>query len=652
MKIQKIKIKNFGVYYGLNEIEMPLDKGKNIVLIDGNNGYGKTTLHRALWYCLYGIRKKYKERIDFMNKHALAKGELSTVVEIYFTYNGKHYQITRSIKASKPDVMRVEDVDESVTMLEDGVPVKNIENRINDILPKEASQFFFFDGEDIKKYASLENTEATKEAIELVLGIPAIRNAIHDLKTIQKDLTRKRNQEIKKSKDRAELAEREEKILEEIKIREEKLEEAKRKKAELLSLKEEIQNKMEEYNILQPMLNEKKKLEEKEKELIEKLKEIEKEEKEMHEKLPYLIVKPLIEKVWKEVLDKLTKEKEIHEEVTAAKAMIKEIEKLLKSGRCLCGNKIGNLEKKILIEKQKSYKKKLTETDELSMGKLIEKQQKLSEILQAINKTEIEYKNIMKRKEEILFEIDEVSSELKVINKKLIGALSQEKYENLKEKYEKISLQIAKLTENIKWAEEQYEALQREKEKIQNEILEIKIKSPKMEKLNKQITLITNSLKALNEYLERVIHIKKKRIEEEATKVFRELTHKKEVFSRVKINDDYTICIIDKDGEIVDNEKISAGEKQILALSFIAGLRRATDKDAPVIMDTPFGRLDHEHKINVMKLLHKLGNQIIILATDEDVNEDNIDIIAPYIGKKYEIRFLPDKKSSIIKEVV
>ena len=181
MKIQKIRIKNFGVYHGINEITLPLDEGKNICLIDGNNGYGKTTFHRALWYCLYGVRHKYKERLDFMNRYALSQGDLKTSIEIHFTYRGKHYQMTRSLTATKRNIEKVNDVEESVTLLEDGIPVVNIENRINEILPRDASQFFFFDGEDIAKYASLENTEATKEAIEMVLGLPAIRNAIQDL---------------------------------------------------------------------------------------------------------------------------------------------------------------------------------------------------------------------------------------------------------------------------------------------------------------------------------------------------------------------------------------------------------------------------------------------------------------------------------------
>ena len=233
MIIQKIKIKNFGVYYGINDIILPTDEGKNICLIDGNNGYGKTTLHKAVWYAFYGIKEKYRERIDFMNKYALMNGELNTLVEIHFIHNGRHYQITRSITAAAPNITKVNEVDEVVTLLEEGKPVKNIENRINDILPKEASQFFFFDGEDIKRYAVLENTEATKEAIEMVLGVPAIRNSINDLKIIKKELIKKRNQEIRKSKNLSQLVQQSEEISKEIE-RDERSGKFKNKKGKVL----------------------------------------------------------------------------------------------------------------------------------------------------------------------------------------------------------------------------------------------------------------------------------------------------------------------------------------------------------------------------------------------------------------------------------
>ena len=555
MRLQKIKIKNFGVYNGENFITFNKDNSKNICLVDGNNGYGKTTLHKAIYYCLYGVREKYKERMDYMNEYALSNGDFRTSVELHFTYNGRHYQITRSLISSKYPVTQINDINEDVTMLEDGISVKNIDNRVNDILPKEASQFFFFDGEDIKKYASLENTEATREAIELVLGIPAIRNAIQDLDSIQKDLIRKRKKEMEKSKSQADLAQKEEANLENINLRKEKIEEAKKKKKKLLGIKEELLGKLEDQKVLQPIVEKRRQLTVKQVEINNKIKEIEKEEKEMYEKLSYLLLKPLIKKLYKKIAERSKTKQQIFDEISSAKAMIKEIDKILRTRKCICGDTIDDLGEKILREKQKIYQRKIKEVGEFTIGDILEKQQKLSEILRIVDKVEGDYKNILRRKEELLFELDEISSELKSLNKKLHGTMSQEGYEKLEEKYKEVDLEIAKLTENIKWAEEEYRTLLSEQEKIQNEILELKIRSPKLKKLNAQIELINKSKKALNSYLEKIIAIKKKRIEKEATEVFKELTNKKGVFVGVKINDDYTIRIIDKDGNIVDTIK-------------------------------------------------------------------------------------------------
>ncbi len=651
MKIQKIKIKNFGVYHGINEITLPLDEGKNICLIDGNNGYGKTTFYRALWYCLYGVRQKYKERLDFMNKYALSQRDLKTSVEVHFTYRGKHYQMTRSLVATRERIEKVNDVEESVTLLEDGVPVTNIDSRINDILPRDASQFFFFDGEDIAKYASLENSDATREAIEKVLGIPAIRNAIQDLYTVEKGLLKEIKKETRDNKEQQRLMEQEEEISSKIESCKSKLEEAKKEREKLSSLKVSLQQRLEEYEVFRQIFEEKENLEWRKKELKEKLKLMKREEREIFERIPYLIVKPIIEKLEKDYREKLLREKDVQEKVMFYKALIKEIDDILSTGRCLCGNKIDRVEERILKDKREKYERYLKEYGEFSIEKLIERQQRLNKAIQIINGVEIKYREFMKKRGEISLRLDEIDTELKSIDKKLGEIPDRDEYKHLKEKYEEVNSELVRLDENIKWSEDEYKRLLSEREKIRNKILEIEIKSPQIEKIHKRLEIVRNSLKALSEYLEKLRFIKVKKIEEEATKVFRELTNKKEVFDRVKINDDFTIQIIDRNGEVVDNEKISAGEKQILALSFIAGLMRSTDKEAPVIMDTPFGRLDHEHKTNVMKFLHKLANQVVILATDEDVNEENIDLIAPYIGKRYEIRFLPDKMSSSIVEV-
>ena len=54
MRIEKIKLYNYRLYKGLNQIVFPKDEKKNIYVIYGENGFGKTTLLQSLMWCLYG----------------------------------------------------------------------------------------------------------------------------------------------------------------------------------------------------------------------------------------------------------------------------------------------------------------------------------------------------------------------------------------------------------------------------------------------------------------------------------------------------------------------------------------------------------------------------------------------------------------------
>lgn len=56
MKFKKIILENFGIYNGLNEFDLSLDDNKNIILIGGKNGNGKTTLFTSIKLCLYGVK--------------------------------------------------------------------------------------------------------------------------------------------------------------------------------------------------------------------------------------------------------------------------------------------------------------------------------------------------------------------------------------------------------------------------------------------------------------------------------------------------------------------------------------------------------------------------------------------------------------------
>jgi len=90
----------------------------------------------------------------------------------------------------------------------------------------------------------------------------------------------------------------------------------------------------------------------------------------------------------------------------------------------------------------------------------------------------------------------------------------------------------------------------------------------------------------------------------------------------------------------------SAGQTQIIAYSFIAGLSQYTTRNAPVVIDTPIGRLDPEHKANLIEFYHEFSDQVIILYQPNELTEDDIEIMSEYISKHFEIKIREDDQSA------
>lgn len=54
MTIREIELNNFRIYKGKNKIELFPDGNRNLIIVSGNNGFGKTTFLMSLVWCLYG----------------------------------------------------------------------------------------------------------------------------------------------------------------------------------------------------------------------------------------------------------------------------------------------------------------------------------------------------------------------------------------------------------------------------------------------------------------------------------------------------------------------------------------------------------------------------------------------------------------------
>src|SRR5690554_5666314 len=228
MRIENIKLKNFRIYKGINEISFneTKDEKKNISLIAGFNGFGKTTFLTSLVWCFYGrlmthVEDKYRDEIrsaggyntylnSLFNKDA-RKEELDHILSVEITLNNI---LIPSIPCKTVTIKRSFDVKkskENLSILIDGTEnelTKSVgyDIFINDfILPREIAKFFFFDAEKIVSLAEAKTKDelhSLSKAYSEVLGIQKYEDLKNNLESLlvklkRKGVTRLQEEELK-----------------------------------------------------------------------------------------------------------------------------------------------------------------------------------------------------------------------------------------------------------------------------------------------------------------------------------------------------------------------------------------------------------------------------------------------------------------------
>lgn len=196
MIIRSIKLKNFRQYID-SSIDFSVNPQKNITIIMGDNGTGKTTLAQAFQWVLYGITQfQIKELLNRKVREQMTNNfpdnEKVVSVALELIYNEINYTIRRSItyrksgakiEESGPAKFTISYVNKDNGNIE-YIPDHQKEYLIKSILPKDLSKFFFFDGEkieDMSKSIQEGKGDDFKEAVYGLVGLSSVQNAIKHL---------------------------------------------------------------------------------------------------------------------------------------------------------------------------------------------------------------------------------------------------------------------------------------------------------------------------------------------------------------------------------------------------------------------------------------------------------------------------------------
>ncbi len=655
MLLRTLKLKDFRQFKGEQTISFATDPVKNVTVIMGENGSGKTTLAQAFTWCLYGTT-------DFDDKSMLCKAtaqamlpntEETVRVELSLMHSGIEYTIIREQRYTKDGTGNLKRPNNTIFKIayknSDGqrefVRDSETDIRMKEILPKELSKYFFFDGERIgnmSKEIRKGKSQEFAQAVRGLLGLSAFTAALDHLKGRAPKVS------VIRSYDESYDSKSDSKIAQYTK----EIEECDEKIIGIEKRLEEIEN---EESIAQEKCND----------LSEKIKanadseRLAKEKERLRQKLQGLVQSKVsntasllksfnkdasayfAKKLMKDALQQLSEADKLDKGIPDIHA--RTIEFLIKRGICLCGSKIevGN-------DAYKELNKVLEFIPPQSIGALISQFVRECELKCKSSDSmfdDVSDKYSMIRDFENTYA--EVENEIKLIEEKLQGMEKVGELQKELMKYEKALRQLREERDNLNRQKGSFETSRDRRITERNELTLKDENNRKIEVYKAYAQYMYDVLDML--YKEKEAETRAE-LEKTVNEIFRSIYNGG--FS-LSIDEKYNIQIVVNDFEGF-NEDIETSTAQTISVifAFISGVIKMARQSRnpenemlvsepyPLVMDAPLSAFDKTRIKTVSDALPKVAEQVIIFIkdTDGEIAETNM-------GEKVGMRYLFDKKN-------
>ena len=657
MIFHQLTLNNFGLFGSEQTFSLTprvrYNKRRPVILIGGKNGAGKTTILEAVRLCLYGARSLgnrvsqsvYHEYLASMIHHSqatlLQPEQASVALEFEHVHNGerdryhinRQWQIHQSTK--KP-------VDESLIIHKNNEPLSDFEAEhsqdfLNELIPIGLSQLFFFDGEKIQGLAEETSSHVfLADSIKSLLGVDLVERLHSDLKIY---LNRS-----KKDIDSNKLSQAINSVEKKLQDLKKKLGCIKEKKAVLdVQVNEvEIQITYQEEQIAKEGGNYARRREELKvqqgalKEKIEML-EIQIRE-ECNELLPFALVPSLC----KQLHNRLMKESEI-EEWNSAQSVLQRLLEDLEDDEQLSPDARNSIIKRItnLLSEQLQSSETLEDLHQVHHLSTLESQQLLSWINSCLFEIPERFHKLHQQLEENNDQLQEVETALERIP-------SDEILKPLMQKLSNLQQQLGRLQKQVKDEDANIQSLQYRRNEVERELEKLNELQQDRETDHQRAQLVTGVQSVLEMYSGQLTHVKVEALQDAVVDCFNQLCRKQDLVKRIQIDPQtFAVTLYDSQDRLVPKASLSAGEKQIYAISMLWGLAKTSGRPLPMIIDTPLGRLDSDHRHRLIEgYFPHASHQVVVLSTDTELDRRNCEMLSPHVSHSYHLDYDQNKGST------
>ncbi len=645
MKIKMIAIKNFRQFWKETTLNFSCSPAKNVTVIHGANGSGKTSLLNAFKWCFYGTTDFDTGTENILNEAAIQSAttgqEIELTISVIFEQDGCNYDVKRKAIFRKLPNNEVEDLKtiefKIQKTMESGetITVDTPDSEINKVLPEGLHPYFFFNGERIEKLAGVNESGQIKEAIKRLMGLKQIERAERHLKKASESF-RKVNAQSSDETYQA-LSEEVARLNDDIENSKKRLSGLNFDYREKSKRKEDVEKKLETYKESKSLQKERSLLNDLNENILADMASNERQRKELIDKNRAVVLsQSLVNKC--EALVDLNRKKGL----LPYKVRAPFIDDLIEQDNCICGRPIHGHGDALEALKKAKETAGNDELDEVysSVSFLIKNQtgnlEEYKDKLQELTAVQDENRKNKKKNEDKISEIG-----LK------IGAIKNSEVNELEERLDRLMKELKDMDFDIRTLGKDIPELMGKAASETKALEKLEKKQKEHSLVVKRITASNNVAKVFNELNDYFTDQVRNNLSEKVNETFGQIIRKN---VRAYIDDDFQLKIEKQSlhGDIEAKEQ-STGEKQVTSLSFISSIiSLAKEKHEqggkffkgglyPLVMDSPFGALDDDYRFKVAERVSNLADQVIIFVSNSQWNGNVKKACADRVGNSYRL---------------
>ncbi|WP_136591483.1 AAA family ATPase [Salinigranum halophilum] len=620
--IRELRVTNWRQYKGTQTINLEPNGKHRINAIIGHNGTGKTNLAKAVSVCLNGAvpgevdtdegePQVNSEVMDDLSVDDTAEGS----IELRLTHLGTDYIIQRRFTSTKRPDGCENDIESKLTLeryTDSGWETVERPNRmLTRILPPEVQQYYFFDGERLERLFKPGYESKVRDAVRELSQVEVLEEGHEHVETLRTERRRaaQRNSgnvtEAQKTHKQREVERKD--IIHDLAKTVRQLE----TKQQYLDEVETQMGAASDPDVLE--------LIRKRATLEAEIEQLQDDEKELEAERDRLLLEAGTVNFAMDALDEATT---LLDRLGAKGQLPPDIRRsyiadLLDDGVCICGCDLDkHPTRRATVEALRD------ETPDIS-AHTIEVSYELPRAKNTGHESFDDLRTVRKKlkmttkrrftKEEDRDELSERLRSKNIPSGVDLESLDQDR-EQLRAEVNSLRTERGRLTERLNQKEEQVKAAT---ERVEKELA----KDSRCAEQMREVDLYRRAEEALREMKQDLMAQVRREIADGLNTYFNELTWKDETYT-LGLGSDFSINIEGPEG-VRQVERLSAGEKELLALSFIAALTDVSGFDAPILIDTPVGRIDQEHRATIASKLpgYLDGHQLTFLFTDSEYDD-------------------------------